>query len=189
MKKTVMTMVMVAVFAACVNAWGATPSWTPPTAAQITAAAANPAQLAALLNGASVQQAAEVVRNVVVAVLQMGLAAPAQTTKINSIIGAAFQAVPQMAPEAPAAGKIVTLIPGAGAAVGSQPTNPDFATALGDNLGKSPMVFQNVAVVVALKAAVAANAGAGAAATAVTTAFNTALTTSVETSAREYNGQ
>lgn len=70
-------------------------AFTPPTEAQIEAAAAAPGTaLAGLLTAASVDQAAGVVANVIDAIVKRGLAAAEQTALLDSVLGIVMGAFP-----------------------------------------------------------------------------------------------
>ncbi len=157
MKKLIM-MVVAVVCATCLSASAA---FTAPTAAQIAQAAANPAALATLLQGATAQQAADVVRVVVTAALGLGLSADALNTRIASIVSASFTAVSTPAPGAPVI------------------TSATFAAALGTSLGSSPGLSQNGAVIAVVETAVASAGGGHAAGAALVTSFSQALNASV----------
>ncbi|MEI8140774.1 MAG: hypothetical protein WCI03_13020 [bacterium] len=143
MKKTLLGIVGVMM----ITAMSAFAAFTPPTAAQLTAAANNPAAIAALLEGASPEQAAQVIKAVVVQIASMGLSAPAQAASIGSVIAAAFSAAP------------------AGSA-------PMLAASLGTACGASLAVSGNPAVVSSIQGAIATAGGSGGAAMAQT--FGTA---------------
>lgn len=143
MKKTLLGIVGVMM----ITAMSAFAAFTPPTAAQLTAAANNPASIAALLEGASPEQAAQVIKAVVVQILAMGLSATAQATSISSVITAAFSAAPA----------------GSGHML---------AASLGTACGASVAISGNPAVVSSIQGAIATAGGSGGAALAQT--FGTA---------------
>ena len=119
MNKTVMTATLIGTLMAfqCLAAEFAMPS-----AADIAKAAADPAAVAALLKGASPEQAAEIVKDAVSAVLGLNLNAKEQGKRIGDIVAAAMKAIPegQQAAFAEALGKAVgedALLRGKGAVV------------------------------------------------------------------------
>ena len=99
MKKTILATLAIAL------GWALTAAaFTAPTAEQIDAAAADPAtQLAALLQDASVNQAAAIAAQVAERISILGLSAEDQAARLNQIIQALFAAVPAIQHEALAA--------------------------------------------------------------------------------------
>lgn len=122
--------------------------FTPPTEAQIQAAAGNPSQLAAILNGASLEQAADVVKTVIDRALGLGLASSALEGRIGQVISAALGALP-------ANGQVT------------------FAGLLGSAMGSSLAFQQQPGVVSAAQGALVA--GGGASGSAMGLAFGTAF--------------
>ena len=145
MKKTLLGIVGVVMM----TALSVSAAFAPPTDAQLTAAANDPAAIAALLVGASPEQAAQVIKAVVVQVSAMGLPAATQGTKISAVVAAAFSATP------------------AGSA-------SLFAASLGTACGASGAVSGNPAVVSSIQSAIATSGGSSGAALAQT--FGTAYT-------------
>lgn len=158
--KKLMAMAMAVV---CVTCMSASAAFVAPTEAQIAAAAANPTALAALLQGASAQQAAEVLRVVITASMGLGLTPEAQSARVTAIVSAGFTAV--ATPATP------------GAAPAATPTA--FAAALGTALGTSPTISQNGAVVATVQSAVTTAGGGGTAGQALAVSFTQALQASV----------
>lgn len=114
-------------------------TFTPPTDAQLKAAAKDPAAIAALLEGASPEQAAQVVKAVVVEIASMGLSATAQAASIGNVITAAFAAIP------------------AGSA-------PMLASSLGAACGASVAINSNPAVISSIQSTIATTGGSSGAA-------------------------
>ena len=99
MSKTILATLVIAMGLALTAA-----AYTTPTAEQLDAAAADPAaQLAALLQDASVNQAAAVAAQVAERIAALGLSAEDQAARLNQIIQALFAAVPAIQHEALAA--------------------------------------------------------------------------------------
>jgi hypothetical protein len=144
-----------AIVGVMMTAMSAFAAFQAPTAAQLTAAANNPASIAALLEGASPEQAAQVIKAVVVEISSLGLSATAQAASIGSVISVAFSAAP------------------AGSA-------PMLAASLGTACGASLAIRGNPAVVSSIQAAIATAGGSGGAAMAQTfaTAYTEAKTAS-----------
>jgi hypothetical protein len=113
--------------------------FAPPTEAQIQAAAGNPGQLAALLSGASLEQAADVVKTVIDRALALGLPSSGLDARMAQIIGAALGALP--------AGGHVT-----------------FAGLLGSAMGSSLALQQQPGAVSAIQGALVAGGGSSGAA-------------------------
>lgn len=65
-----------------------------PSEQQLSAAANDPAQMNALLQGSSAEQAAQVVKAVIVQVMGMGLDAQAANSRISAVVCAGFSAMP-----------------------------------------------------------------------------------------------
>jgi len=145
MKTTLLGMVGVMM----ISALSVSAAFTEPTDAQLTAAANDPAAIAALLVGASSEQAAQVIKAVVVQIAAMDLTASAQGTKISAVVAAAFSSVP--------AGSASLL-----------------AANLGTACGASVAVSGNPAVVSSIQSAIATSGGSAGAALAET--FGTAYT-------------
>jgi hypothetical protein len=120
-----------------------------PTAEQLAAAAKNPAAIEALLVGASPEQAAQVIKAVVVQIMALGLSPTAQAASINSVISTSFTA----------------------AQAGSAPL---LAASLGTACGVTVAISANPAVVSSIQSAIA-TAG-GSAGTAMAETFATAYT-------------
>lgn len=120
-----------------------------PTAGQLAAAAKNPAAIEALLVGASPEQAAQVIKAVVLQILALGQSATAQATSISSVISTAFTAAP------------------AGSA-------PLLASSLGTACGVTVAISANPAVVSCIQTTIATGGGSAGAALAET--FGTAYT-------------
>ena len=146
----------IAVTVVCVTCMSASAAFQAPTAAQIAQAASNPTALAQLLDGATAQQAAEVVRAVIASSLGLGLSPEAQSARITQIVAAGFAAV------------LTTAI-----------TPSAFAAALGKALGSSPVLSQNGVVIATVESAVAAAGGGGQAGAALAVFFAQALQTAV----------
>jgi len=143
--KTLQALVTVIVCATCIAASAA---FTRPAQSEVNQAAADPAKLAALLNGATPEEAAQVTKAVVVAALGLGLDVSAQNTRINQIITASVGAMPAQ--------------------------STAFATALGTSLGGATTLSQNAGLVTTIIAAV--TTAGGQQGTALATAFQTAFT-------------
>jgi len=75
---------------AVTGAWAA---FVAPTAAQLNDAAENPAKVAALLKDASVQQAADIVRDVLSRVAALGLSGDQLSARVRDVVKAAFGAM------------------------------------------------------------------------------------------------
>lgn len=90
MNATVKWAAGLAMMAAC-SAYGA---FTPPTQDQIQAAADDPAQVAALIRDASVDQAAGVGKDVIVAIVKLDLKPKDRDARIASLVEYLFQAFP-----------------------------------------------------------------------------------------------
>lgn len=134
-------------------------AFTPPTTDQINAAAGDPAQLTALLSGATLEQAADVVQSVIAKAAALGLSAEELEARIGQIISKALAAVP---------------------ATG----HAEFATLLGKEMGDCLALRTQPAVISAVQAALAANAGT--AGEAVAKAFGDSFL--IATSAKGPNG-
>jgi hypothetical protein len=72
-------------------------AFTPPTAEQIAAAATNPDLIAGLLAGATPEQAAAVVRDVIGSIVAQGLPARTASARIQAVVQSALAAVPPAA--------------------------------------------------------------------------------------------
>jgi hypothetical protein len=127
MNKTLVAATLVGTFMAlqCLAAGFAMPS-----ANDIAKAAEKPAAIASLLKGASPEQAAEVVKAVVSAILGLKLDAKEQTKRIAELVGAALKAIP----------------------AGQQAA---FAESLGKAIGENPLLRGNAGVVSAIQGAIA----------------------------------
>jgi hypothetical protein len=108
--------------------------FTAPSASDIANAANNPATIAALLKGASPEQAAEVVTAVLSAVLGLKLDAKLQSARINAVAGAALKAMPEGQRDA-------------------------FAESLGKSVGTSPLLRGSAPVVSAIVDGLTAGGG------------------------------
>ena len=85
-------------------AWSATAAFTPPTAEQLNAAATAPADnLAALLQGASADQAADVAGQLAELLAGMGLSADEQAGRLSQVIQVLFDSFPPLQHESLAA--------------------------------------------------------------------------------------
>lgn len=104
--------------------------FTQPTPEQIAAAAATPSQLASLLADASPQQAANVVKDVLVAIAGQNLTPELQKTRVQSVIQVAFTTV-------------------------SAESHGSFANALGTSLGNDPVLSLTKGLVSNVQAATA----------------------------------
>jgi hypothetical protein len=145
-----------------------------PTAGQLAAAAKNPAAIEALLVGASPEQAAQVIKAVVVQVMALGLSPTVQATSISSVIATSFAAAP------------------AGSA-------PLLASSLGTACGATVAISANPAVVSSIQGTIATAGGSAGAvmAEAFATAYTAAKAASTPASdatppppvATGYNGQ
>ncbi|MEI6704814.1 MAG: hypothetical protein WCL71_14975, partial [Deltaproteobacteria bacterium] len=109
-------------------------AFTTPTKAQIAAVAADPAELTALLHGASLDQAAQIVKTVISRIAALELPAQEQNSRITLAISKALAALP--------AGKLV-----------------EFAGLLGTEMGRSLAIRLKPIVVSAVQGALAAAAG------------------------------
>jgi hypothetical protein len=69
-------------------------AFTPPTEAQIEAAAGTPAVLSALLKDASLEQAAHVVKTVIARIAALNLSAPVLEARIQQTMGTTLTVVP-----------------------------------------------------------------------------------------------
>jgi len=90
MKKTLLGIVGVMM----ISGLSASAAFTPPTDEQLTAAANDPATLAALLVGASPEQEAQVVKAVIVQLEALGLPAATQGARVSAVVAAAFADTP-----------------------------------------------------------------------------------------------
>lgn len=104
-------------------------AFVPPTVEQVKQAAAEPVRVADLVRGGSVQQAANVARDVIVTIVDAGLPAGTRDELIRTVIAQVFQA-----------------FPGQGKAL---------AAALGTAIAGSAIASANTAVLSAIQAAVA----------------------------------
>jgi hypothetical protein len=111
----------------------AKPSFKMPSEAQKTAAAADPSLLAPLLRGASVPEAAQVVRGVIIQVVKLADEPARRDARIRSVIREAFRAMP---------GQAAAL-----------------AAALGEAMAGSPSASRDPAVVSSIQKAMIAIAG------------------------------
>lgn len=132
-----------------ITAMSALAAFKSPTTEQLAAAAKNPAAIESLLVGASPEQAAQVIKAVVVQILAMGLSPTVQAASISSVVSTAFMAAP------------------AGSA-------PMLAASLGTACGATVAISANPAVVSRIQSAIA-SAG-GSAGTAMAETFATAYT-------------
>lgn len=130
------------------RAWGA---FVPPTDNQLIQAAEDPARIGALVKQASVAQAAEVTKNVIVKIVGLGLPPVTRNARVAAIIADVFKAMP---------GKAKAL-----------------AAALGRAIAASPVASGDPAVVSTIQQAVIAAAGAegSAAGAAFGNAYNMAM--------------
>lgn len=110
-------------------------AFTQPTDAQIQAAAVNPAQLSALLRGASLEQAAHVVKSVVARMVGLRLSNDVLITRVTEVITAALAAIPDNGYVA-------------------------FATMMGNEMGSSEAIRSSLAVVSAVQGALATHSAA-----------------------------
>jgi len=93
------------------RAWGA---FVQPTGEQLTQAAENPALIRALVKDASVSQAAEVTRNVIVKIVGLGLPPVTRDARVTAVVTEVFKAMPGKAKaRAAALGKAVAASPAA----------------------------------------------------------------------------
>jgi hypothetical protein len=103
------------------SAWAA---FTPPTASQLKETAKEPARIAALVQEASVQQAAEVARDVIVLITRLDLAPKTRDARIGLLINKLFAAMP---------GQTFVLAATLGRLVAAHPTtslNPAIVSAI-----------------------------------------------------------
>jgi|GEM_PF-1726086 len=115
-------------------------AYTPPTEAQIDAAAGNPTQLTALLNGASLEEAAHVVKTVMARIAGLGLSDSVLNSRVNLVASTAMAAIPG-------------------------PGHVAFCAMLGNEMGNSLPIRSNPALVSAMQGALTTSTGtAGAAA-------------------------
>jgi hypothetical protein len=143
-----------------ITAMSALAAFKPPIEKQLKEAASNPASMAALLEGASSEQAAQVIKAVVIEIASMGLDLATQDTRINRVIMAAFSAAP------------------AGSA-------PMLASSLGTACGASLAVSRNAAVVSSIQTAIVKAGGSSGAVMAQT--FATAYTKAKASSEAGHN--
>ena len=135
--------------------------FTPPTDAQIQAAAADPAQLATLLNGASLEQASHVVKTVIAQIASLNLPANTLESRVGQVMSTTL-----------------TTLPASGLTA--------FAGMLGNEMGNSLAIRSQSAVVSDTQSALASASGAGAAvAKAFGDSFQAAASTSGNASAKE----
>ena len=132
-----------------------------PSDEQLAAAANDPAQMNALLQGASAEQAAQVVKTVIVHVLGLGLDTQLANSKISAVVRAGFSAMP------------------AG-------TGPVMASSLGSLCGFSTVISVNPAVVSVVQNAVASSGGGNGAAMA--TAFGKSFVAAKQQADANANG-
>jgi hypothetical protein len=133
-------------------------TFTEPSAAQIEAAANNPAaEIANALSGANAEQAANVVKAVLARVLALGLQADAQAARIAAVVTGAFGAIPAQ-------------------------LHLSFTTALGTAVAGSPVIMAAAGVVSQIQAAVA-TAGGPASGAALAQAFGAAYQATLDASA------
>ena len=131
-----------------------------PSAQQLAQAAATPASVAALIAGASAEQAADVVRAVIAQVLGLNLGDEAQATRITQVVAAAMGGL-------------------------EGPQLQAFATALGQAVGGSAVLRGNLAVVSTIQAAVVTAAGSSG--TAIGAAFGDAYNSAIRQSGTARN--
>ena len=122
--------------AVMVSSLSAFAEFTPPTEEQLAAAANDPAMEAALLQGASAEQAAQVMKAIIVQVLASGLDSQAVNARVASIVSAGFAAMP------------------AGSA-------PALASSLGSACGATLAISANPAVVSSIQSTIATAGGSG----------------------------
>lgn len=134
--------------------------FTPPTEAQIEAAAANPSGLSALLNGATPVQASHVVKTVMARVAALNLSDEALASRINLVMGTTLSIV-------------------------STTNQVSFATMLGTEMGNSLAIRSQPSLVSAAQGAL--TTGAGTAGAAVATAFGEAFSTASSGSSNSQN--
>ena len=108
--------------------------FTGPTETQIEAAAGNPTQLAALLEGASLEQAAHVVKTVIARIAGLDLSSDALVSRITQAMSTTMTSVPTVSHVA-------------------------FATMLGNEMGSTLAIQNNPAVVSATQGALTTSAG------------------------------
>ena len=109
-------------------------AFTAPTEAQINAAAGTPSQLTALLNGASLEEAASVVKSVMVRLAGLGLSDAALQSRATLVISTATGALP-------ASGHLA------------------FCAMLGNQMGNSLAIRSNPALVSATQGALTTHTG------------------------------
>jgi hypothetical protein len=79
----------------CLAAWNAYGVFTPPTQDQLKAAAEDPARVTALIQDASVSQAAEVGKDIMVQIVKLNLKPDIRDARIASLVTNLFQAMPK----------------------------------------------------------------------------------------------
>jgi hypothetical protein len=77
-----------------VVAWNAVGAFTPPTSDQVAAAAEDPSLVAALVQDASVQQAAEVAVAIIIQIVKLDLEPEARDARIALLLRYLFEALP-----------------------------------------------------------------------------------------------
>ena len=143
--------ILLAVFVCLTTTMTVLAEFTAPTEAQINDAAGNPAQLAALLKGASLEEASHVVKTVIAQIAGLGLSATALESRIQLAMNTAVAAEPA-------------------ASLSS------FAAMLGTEMGYDLAIRSQAAVISATQGALTASAGTAGAA--VAKAFGDAFTAS-----------
>lgn len=145
--KALMAFVTVIACSTCMTAFAA---FTPPSQDQVNQAAADPAKLSALLVDATPDQAAQVVKAVIVATLSLNLDSTVQSARISQLI---TSSVGSMAAQSVA-----------------------FATALGTTLASTRAISQNAVLITTIHAALTTAGGSTQAGTALSTAFQQSFT-------------
>jgi hypothetical protein len=78
----------------CVVAWNAYGAFTPPTQDQLKAAAEDPPKVVALVQDASIDQAAIVCRDVIIEIVKLGLKPKVRDARIGSVVRNLFSVIP-----------------------------------------------------------------------------------------------
>lgn len=142
------------------TALSALAGFTPPSEARIDAAAGNPTQLTALLRGASLEEAAHVLKTVMARIASLNLSAQEMESRINLAIRTTLTALP-------AGGRLA------------------FCAMLGNEMGNSMGIRNNTALVSSAQGALTTFMGTEG--TAAAEAFGKAFTTAASGSSNPQN--
>jgi hypothetical protein len=137
-------------------------AFTPPSAQQLSAAANDPALVSALMKDASAEQAAQVLKALIVKISGLGLESQAASARITAVVNGGFSAVP--------AGSVVLL-----------------ASELGTLAGKTSSISGNPTLVSTIQNAIATAGGRSGAALA--SGFGSAYTAAREQSSSDTNNK